>query len=672
MAKKNNNGQRQRDNKKNSSHSPSPLLDIIKSFFTSEYRFWNYLRTPYFMPMKALDEIICIDQQQVNEGNFDAFTTVPQQTESVENCPFSARELKTRCYDNGWIETKLFGTWKLPYALGHSLWFLLSFLPNTHAHKMRLEMATNAVKYQKAIISKLNNLSDEKNTLEIIAIKQQLRPWSYIVGAMEGQSTSLHERATRATNMLYRTGIYVAAALLITLGVFAAIALIASGAFGPASAGFMASVVAPALLSFLTANVTVLAAAITLGASAVAASLCINEIFNPGSLVKALSRTLALVSLQYTSPFERVTELTYSAENKYKEKVEAKIQRYTKYTLYEDNETKAQPIKDLGYGFMRSVWRILGLGIVGALVIPAYQLLKAIVATSPLVLPLYASKKEMPGKTPDKHHVSNAHGEEYEMVENYSFSPLDIADTNYTDGLLKRYADFIPSGNIQDITLLRALLNPFQLLQMTFTWVTLSTLMLTDGLAWTVSWIPGVKPLAIGLNGFFKGAIYGIYALAFTALNIPKQLLALGTHVADSPVNGLYELVDMLNTQADKDRYDEYKSASGSDEGHESVQNKSAADEGEPSAEDISYQDPLLVVEEENSLQEGKGTVADEDLFTTHPEEENPFQQQSFTNLDYFSFRIKAAFKEAGSTAENGFAKLKGFVQPSSVKYDAA
>lgn len=51
--------------------------------------------------------------------------------------------------------------------------------------------------------------------------------------------------------------------------------------------------------------------------------------------------------------------------------------------------------------------------------------------------------------------------------------------------LLKHYAIFTPNLDIQDMTFLRTILNPFQLLQMTATWVTLCSFFITDAMTGT-------------------------------------------------------------------------------------------------------------------------------------------------------------------------------------------
>lgn len=498
-----------------SSKKITGVSHFLKAFFTSKNRFWNYLRTPYFMPSKALDELIAIDQIQINEEKYDESTPI-----FLHDIEYDKKIYKQTLNSQHLMESKLFGQWELPYFLGHPIWFALSFIPGTSAHTTRVDIADAIANSQKATITQLDTICDTKNTLEVIAFKQQLRPWSYsgngAVKLGNEHKLSLYERAARGSNVLYRLTMYGGAILLTTVAALAIITLMAFGVFGSVAAGFIATIVVPSLLHFLTANVTVMAAAVSLSLSTITASLCINEIFNPGSLVKALSRTLALVNMKSTLPSQQVFILTNRTINKQSNQL---VNLYKIFIHF------------------------------------PYNFLKAIVITSPLFLPFYASYKEIPGKKPGKRRISNAYQEQYEKWHWKTSPKISNANNNlYSNSKeniepwLKVYANFIPSGNIQDITLLRTVLNPFQLMQMILTWITLSTFLVTDTVAQMVKTIPGVNKLVSGINGVFKGCLYGLYALTFTALNPLKQLVAFGTHGIDSPIGGLYKTIDWLHT----------------------------------------------------------------------------------------------------------------------------
>ena len=155
--------------------------------------------------------------------------------------------------------------------------------------------------------------------------------------------------------------------------------------------------------------------------------------------------------------------------------------------------------------------------------------LKGLLLTSPLLLPLYGTYKAIPGTGSGK-----------QTLEEYSGLPTK-------NPLLHAHAYFTPTGNIEDITFLRTLLNPFQLAQMTLTWLVLISFFITDTIARLFQAIPVLNGGLNAMNALFKSVLYGLYSVAFLILNPPKQLFAYGTHTIDSPVTACYAAIHTLN-----------------------------------------------------------------------------------------------------------------------------
>ena len=403
-------------------------MQPVLKFSAHPSRFWNYLRTPYFMPSLGLKTIETIHSQWFHNNTFDF--CIPAEDDNRPDTPYTLETFKIHYYQE--TQITLLGRYTLPYFLGHSGWLCLSFipLPFIKAHRQRITLAKEMISMQKALTEKLEKTNQENSFLALTGEKQQLNPWRF-----SAQSPTKYQLA----NASYRFSLYLGTLLFTTLMLLTLISILTPTPFLP--------------LNMITAGILL---TVSIGGEL----LCLQEIFNPGSLATALQKTLNQLAFKPTF-------------------------------IIQENQ-------------------------------PSW--ITAFLLTSPLLLPFYTSYKSTPSRT--ELNKGNITQQSHDKNKN---------------PLLNAYAQFIPTGNMQDTTLLRTLLNPFQLLQMTLTWATFSSFLIIDKIAKAL-------PAFLLINSVLKTLLYGLYSTTFLLLNIPKQALSYMTHIVDSPITGAYKTINFLNS----------------------------------------------------------------------------------------------------------------------------
>lgn len=355
--------------------------------------------------------------------------------------------------------------WPIP-----GLWTLLSFIPFTPQQKIRITFAREVRDYEEHLAYELRHKSTKDKNGEEIADIQRLHPWTagiQYADNSKGQprkSKSLKKTTAlsqqRILNVLYRLGIYGGFLLSAAVVTATLVVLMATGVFGPAAAAFITDLSITTFVNFL---VTTLPASVPvlitmLAATAVTGILAIQEVCFSGSLARVFAKTLAQL---------------------------VKTQSFLTKVMGENLNSKVTaPI-------LGQLLNSLAIAIAGLLCSLFFSPLSAFAWS-------WSDRVGHDEKPRKLHEIRRG-----KIRREAQF--------------LIAFRDFIPTSDMGDYSLIRTLLNPFQLAQMTLTWLTLSTFMMTD-------FIGGIGGPFRWVNNAFQALAYTLYAGAFLWLEPFKQL----------------------------------------------------------------------------------------------------------------------------------------------------
>ncbi|MHA7841210.1 MAG: hypothetical protein ACX932_05015 [Gammaproteobacteria bacterium] len=334
-------------------------------------------------------------------------------------------------------------------------------------------------------------------------------------------------------SLQYRGIFLLLAIVMAALFILTLIAFLASGAAGPAAASFIVSVAAMVkMTAVLQGLIAILGGTIEtlliMAFAAIFTLMALNEVLWPGGFKQLYGNILSSFFDEGVLASPHLDSIPEGDEGyNLFFGLEERIKR-NKLSYHSKTNNKFVKVSSV-------MLRFLGNGL-----IRLYFSLKMIVLLSPLVLPFYASFKEITGPR---------------AVSKRNKSEKNV----FADDILQQYLEFIPTQNIQDITLLRTLLNPFQMLQMTLTWLVVTYLLITnpivqalivvsDGIIASKKNLYGNRNkfhylLSMVLNMVQKGYVFA-YGIIFLALNVPKQCVAFFTHALDAPLSFSYWLAD--------------------------------------------------------------------------------------------------------------------------------